>query len=910
MLDDLGWVSPFDGMGLDEACDWGKTALDLEREARAMLLDRHIAAQWHALPRQAQKRLGCLAASAGVGVTPENHLTLLGALSLIAEAEGTLEEETEFAETYLGVPWVCAAIAEVEAMASRPGKKEKESRRREQTRLAVQRHRARQRDAETAEERKARQKLDERLGATMAARAIALDGEGVSLDDGSHLYRYLAAATSDGTVLGELYNEAGISSAEALEFVAALPKTDPDGQPYLGVFGYGLGYDITKWLERLGNKPLYELFHSDDLKPKAKCGAIRLLLIGKCLEVVDVKAPKGLRRTRVWDIIKGFQSTFVKALQAWNVGTAEEWQRIEDMKKQRGNFKNVTWEKVTDYCKDECRLLAVLVETYIRAHVEAGIDLRGKYHGAGSTSDAFLTLMNALGKRCTREVEAEDLDAFAQTKSAFSRSFFGGRAEVSRLGIVRGPVWTADIASAYPHVLFTLPCVNHGKWHHAQGRGLRRSLKAAKVAVVHYSIPLAPEVDDRDYYGQARPDPGALGRPVFGPALAARKKAKKKKRDAAAEDEPAADELTELQRSPNERAGMTGILADVATTSWGPLPYRTEKGSIVFPASHPGGWAWLPEFDAAERCCPKGQRPVPTEAWVLKGSCKCSRPYEEIGKFYLLRIEWGSDGKGKVLKLGYNGCYGKFAQVIGKNPKYSCRVVAGHITATTRGRLFEATMSAKDPWNVVYSATDGLIATEELCPPNPPENETTPITKKWLGVWEVERAQWQDESGKKHDQDLFIVQPGFYFSLAKKGKVRTRGTPLEIIYEFRDKIIEQWRANPTAKPRGLPKQSTFHGVKSSIRPPSKASRGRYQRDPLYGRWTAENRKINYVVNPKRSALEGLGDDSYRLRTWWMYPGQPESAEYKKDPSYAEKDVINDEQPDYVEPLVRGVGGDD
>jgi hypothetical protein len=300
---------------------------------------------------------------------------------------------------------------------------------------------------------------------------------------------------------------------------------------------------------------------------------------------------------------------------------------------------------------------------------------------------------------------------------------------------------------------------------------------------VRYSIPLAPGVADRDFVSPERPPLAPLGEPVFGPKLQARKKAKKKKRDAAAETEADdIDEVIELQRSVTERAGVTGIGANVASIAWGPLPYRTEKGSIVFPGSHPGGWAWLPELLAAERCCPSGQGPVPSEAWVLKGKCQCEPPYREIGKFYLLRIEWGSDGKGKVLKLGYNGCYGKFAQVIGKNPKYSCRVVAGHITASTRGRLFEAAMSAKDPWNVIYGATDGLIATELLAPPNPSENETTAKTKKWLGVWEVE----------KHDEDLFLVQPGFYFSLAKTGKARTRGTPLEIIYEYRDKIVEQW----------------------------------------------------------------------------------------------------------------------
>lgn len=873
----------------------GTTFADVEagRQARSLaLLDAHIERMWMKLPEQSKRRLGCIAISTLVGVDADRHAELIGAFGLIAEDEGVLEEEAEFAETYLSTSWVCQAVAEYERIVATPGK-EKLSRRREQTRLAVARYRERQRKADDKKNRKTVDASELRMEGVRRQKAIAVDGEGVSLPDGSHLYRYLAASTSDGTVLGELFDEDGIKTGAAINFFAELPKYDDEGVPYLGIFGYGFGYDLTKILERLKNKSIYDLFHSDDLKPKAVVGSCSLMLIGKCLELMDKSAAKGEKKTKIWDILKGFQSTFVKALKDWGVGTKAEWDRIEAMKKKRGTFAEESWEEVTGYCKDECRLLAQLVETYIRAHIDAGIDLRGKYHGAGSTSDAFLMLMNALDKRCTREVRALDLDAFSQTKSAFSRAFFGGRAEISTIGYVRAPAWTSDIASAYPHVLFDLPCVRHGKWRKVSGRGLKRALKTAKVAVVHFRIPM---LDDRMAGSDVdRPELARLSEQV---------KPKRKKKQ-----EPEEEPVAEIDRSIHERALMTGIFADASNVPWGPLPYRTDKGSIVFPASHPGGWAWLPEFQAAERLYPGVEA---MEAWVLRGACQCDRPYQAIGQYYLLRIEWGKEGRGKVLKLGYNGCYGKFAQVIGKNPKYACRVVAGHITGTTRGRLFEGIMSAKDPWSVRYAATDGLISTEHLNPPNPPENDTAKHTKKWLGSWEVDEVLWEDkETGEKHREDLFVVQPGFYFSLVKKGRAKTRGTPLDVIYSFRDQILEQWEKQPTRKPKGLPKQPTFHGCKSSIRPPTEQEKAKgkaaYKRDPLYGRWTETDRRVNYVVNPKRSSLIDQGDRSYRLRTWWMRPEQPESHEYKKDPSFAGLDAINDDQPDYVEPLARGVG---
>lgn len=848
-------------------------ALPVARESSAALVDGHIERLWFRLSEQSRRRLGVIAASTGTGVSPEDHAALIGALAMIAEAEGVLEAEQDFAETYLCVPWVCEAVAAAERERAMPS--EKGARRREQTRLAVARYREKQRAAEQRKAERQEEASEERMERSKRQKAIMVDGEGVSLEDGKHVYRYMAACRSDGTVLGELYDESGIKSRAAFEFLAGLPKVDEDGLPYFGVFGYGLGYDTAKWLERLKNKPIYDLMHSEDLTPKAKVGSLSMVFVGKCLELTDKRAPKGFKKTKVWDILKGFQSTFVNALKDWKVGTAEEWAWLEDMKAQRGKFADADWETVTQYCREECRLGAELVETYLRAHVDAGIDLRGKYHGAGSTSDAFLTLMDAVNKKCTRDFVSKECDAYRQMRSAFSRAFFGGRAETSQLGRIAGPVWTADIASAYPHVLYSLPCVKHGKWRQTRGRGLRRSLKVAKLAVVHFRIGMD---DSRD----AGLDPEVEEGP-----------------------EPE-DETPECERTVHQRAERMKIGGDAGVPSWGPLPYRTERGAIVFPVSHPGGWAWQSEFETAERHFSGVE---PTEAWVLRGRCKCGRPYEDIGKYYLLRLQWGKEGRGKVLKLGYNGCYGKTAQTIGKNPKYACRAVAGHITSNTRARLFDAIMSAKESWNVFYAATDGLMATEALAPPNPPKNETAKVSPtKWLGVWEVAPLQKKSAGGGTVDDDgdVFVVQPGFWFSVASGGGIKTRGAPLSMVLAFKQQILEQWDREPTRKPRGLPKMSRFHGAKTSIRPPKKGE-SKYQRDPKYGRWTEEERKIAYVVNPKRSALIDQGGGNYRLRTWWMRDGQPESAEYKKDTTFGDIDDANDEQPDFVESFAGGVG---
>lgn len=844
-----------------------ETKLDLDEA-----LSTHIERLWNLLPDQSQKRLHCLAVSAGTSVSIKDHMTLCGALEMIAEAEGTLESEAEFAQ-YLGSVRTAKWLAETKLLLGQVRHAEETKlplgldcrpaairppcglSRKEQTRLAVRKHREKKRNEAANKAEREERKSEARLTKVRELAAIAIDGEGVSLEDGSHIYRYMAACTSDGTCLGEVYNETGITTREALDFVCGLPKFDPDGQPYLGVFGYGLGYDQTKWLEGLKNKELFDLFHAEDLEPKAKVGPYRLNLLGKCLQITNKKAPSRQKRTLVWDILKAFQATFVNALKTWKVGTPEEWEQIEGMKKQRGKFASVTWSDVTAYCRDECRLLAALVEKYVRAHCEAGIDLRGKYHGAGSTGDAFLMLMGAMEKRCSGDFVKEAQLDYKKAKSAFSRSFFGGRAEVSRLGVVEGPVWNYDIGSAYPHALYNLPCVKHGTWSHIENR-VDQAIEKSRLACVHYGFDHQTGRGSKYFVD------------ISDPRIA-------------------------------QRALIMGILGDATALPWGALPFRTERGSIVFPASSPGGWVWREEYETAARLWPGV---IARDAWCLRSECQCEAPYRQIGEYYLKRLDWGKEGPGLVLKLGLNSCYGKFAQVIGNNPKYACRVVAGVITSTTRARIIEAIASAKDPWDVVYVATDGIITNAPIDPPDPPANATKVAAEKkgkvMLGAWE------------KSDpivDTYFVVQPGFYFSTKDGGKAKTRGMPLEIVNSERGKILEQWRREPLEPPKNLPPRSVFRGVKTSILKPTK-QHSTFRRKACYGKWEQEEREIKYVINPKRShPLPLRGGEAFRLLTWKLYPGQEESAEYAKDPSQDEAREWLDEQPDFVETAGTNVG---
>jgi hypothetical protein len=88
-----------------------------------------------------------------------------------------------------------------------------------------------------------------------------------------------------------------------------------------------------------------------------------------------------------------------------------------------------------------------------------------------------------------------------------------------------------------------------------------------------------------------------------------------------------------------------------ANLSWGPLPFRTVDGTIVYPTESGGGWVWRDEYIAAERLCPNLQF---IEAYLLNSDCDCE-PFKKVPEWYTERLHIGKEGAGLVFKLGPNG---------------------------------------------------------------------------------------------------------------------------------------------------------------------------------------------------------------------------------------------------------------
>lgn len=708
---------------------------------------------------------------------------------------------------------------------------------------------------------------------------LGIDGEGwTDSVTGEHHYSYLCASTSEGRYWevegesdlpgheGDTAYRRGLKSEAIFDFLLALPQQ-------CLVVGFSLGYDTTKWIENMPPMSIHFLNHPE-LRP-GKWGPrgiwwsryrinrvstkFSLELISKRI-LEDQSAIESTRRVVVWDLFRFFGKAFVPALKDWKTGSPEELEAIQSMKDQRGNFQGID-EREKLYCRSECRLMAQMAETLVQAHDDADLKLR-TYYGPGSTASIMLGKMHA--KENTAKIPDE-------MQRIVDMCFFGGRFEHSWVGPVQ-KLWSYDIASAYPFATTQIPCLRHGEWRLVR-RPTVDQLRSASAAAVHWRLPMCDGIRIVDQ---------SLGE--------------------------------KLQRA-------VKVKGRAANRAWGPFPFRLEDGNILFPVVAKGGWVWKQEYLAA---LDSGVFPNVecSEAWIWYPSCDCPPPFASaISDYYCLRLEWGKDGKGLVVKLGLNSWYGKRAQRIG-HPPFQCITTAGIITSTCRGMLLTAAGHASNAWTITGFATDSIQSTEPLTLPKPPytgtEEKAREKGKGALGDWTCDQ---------KTGEDTFLIRPGMRFKIncskcsktvrecacsdcpkCKKSaiecmcdsKTAARGIGVRTLHNNRAKVLDAWDEVPCSDIT-IQQPPVFWGSKSCIRPTTEtretlellklgkldmkhvldAMAGGFVRDEKYGRWlTPDPRKLSYSPFPKRPRMiDAPGTSARRMLTWALDDSQGESLPY-------------------------------
>lgn len=291
---------------------------------------------------------------------------------------------------------------------------------------------------------------------------IAWDGEAVT-ENGEHKYVLLSNSLGD-----RIVNPDGLSTGEVLKFL-----TDVGSKHRRAIHvSYGFSYDVNMIIKDLSKKQLTSLWNDgyttyDDVWRiwYTWRRELRIHRLGEPLFIFSPKYNKVIPNVEasitIWDTLGFSQSSFVKAIQQWLPNLPEEDVRfIEEMKSGRSTFSYSELSEIERYNDMENKFLVKIHHQILDAHSQAGVTLL-RHDGAGSSAAAWLKKYHVKGYMADEPAEVYLASRFA---------YFGGRIEACQIGNAEHKtIYRYDINSAYPSVITTLPCLNHGRWEYVPG---------------------------------------------------------------------------------------------------------------------------------------------------------------------------------------------------------------------------------------------------------------------------------------------------------------------------------------------------------------------------------------------------------------------------------------------------------
>lgn len=313
-------------------------------------------------------------------------------------------------------------------------------------------------------------------------RVGGVDGETID-----NAYVLLVAATDDGFV-ARAENPKGLSTRECLGFLTRLPKD-------VVWWGFAFRYDVNMML---GDVP-WKLIERLQTEGSCYWGAYRLEYHGRKLLVSRYEGSGKHRRVAasftLWDMYPWVQTSFVRWLRKWQLAPERTIRRVDEMKNLRSSFAPSQRAAIRRYCTQECKLLAAGARRLMDLIAVTGLPVN-VYNSPASVAKAAMKRHKVIDHAapppsgCAGHVEA---------------AYFGGRAEVSELGLIDGPFYAYDLNSAYPAVAVNLPCLRCGGWRHTERPGTWSKYSLLKVSwrarqgVTWGPFPLQPKVGSLRY---------------------------------------------------------------------------------------------------------------------------------------------------------------------------------------------------------------------------------------------------------------------------------------------------------------------------------------------------------------------------------------------------------------------------
>lgn len=270
-------------------------------------------------------------------------------------------------------------------------------------------------------------------------RFVAVDGEAIGQGDDE---RYALLCSSEGT---HLWSAGGLRTRAILDYLLEL------SEPRTEIMCYGLNYDANQWLVDVPDSHLHELWEDGS----TFWGWYKLEWVqGRYLIVSHTKRRQW---AKIQEAFGFFSAPFIDALDQWSIPVPEH---IIAGKRDRGSFEASDRRRITEYCRDECRLLVELMDKYGAAAKRAGCEpYSHQWIGGGALAGSLLREHGVLPHH------QHDADLPGMTDAALEAvmtAYHGGRIEVFRQG-TRQHIQTFDLRSAYPSATLHLPSMEGAK---------------------------------------------------------------------------------------------------------------------------------------------------------------------------------------------------------------------------------------------------------------------------------------------------------------------------------------------------------------------------------------------------------------------------------------------------------------
>lgn len=276
---------------------------------------------------------------------------------------------------------------------------------------------------------------------------IGWDGEGyrsfASSPDGNtdvlHHYMLFGAST------GQYVSGESLSTSDVLELILYVGRENPDAFHV----GFSFEYDVNMILKNLPWRMLAILTDTGQVI----WNGFRIKHIPHKLFSVS----KNGTSVTIFDVFGFFHTSYLRALGKFSIGKREEIERIASGKRDRSHFTFADLHEVLRYWRVEISLLPDLMDKLRDSCYSAGFFIT-QWHGPGALASYVLK------ENHVNDWHPKKGSVPKAVQLARRLAYAGGRFQDWKCGIYDGPVYTADINSAYAAAVCSLPNLATGKW--------------------------------------------------------------------------------------------------------------------------------------------------------------------------------------------------------------------------------------------------------------------------------------------------------------------------------------------------------------------------------------------------------------------------------------------------------------